>query len=77
MLSEIQLNRYADVLIWALKVARKNPFKKQDTILLQYDRQALGLAEILYNRILDMGMNPDSKDGPDGSHGTRLLRDCE
>jgi aminopeptidase len=63
MLSEIQLTRYADVLIWALKVARKNPFKKQDTILLQYDRQALGLAEILYNMILDMGMNPIQRMG--------------
>ncbi len=58
MLTQIQLSRYADVLIWALKVARKTSFKKNDTILLQYDRQALALAEILYNRILDMGMNP-------------------
>jgi aminopeptidase len=63
MLSEIQLNRYADVLIWALKVARKNAFKKQDAILLQYDRQALRLAEVLYNRILDMGMNPIQRMG--------------
>ena len=63
MLSEIKLNRYADVLIWALKVARKKPFRKQDTILLQYDRQALGLAEILYTRILHMGMNPIQRMG--------------
>ena len=63
MLTDVQLNRYADLLIWALKVARKKPFKKQDTILLQYDRQALVLAEILYNRILDMGMNPIQRMG--------------
>lgn len=63
MLSQIQLSRYADVLIWALKVARKTSFKKNDTILLQYDRQALALAEILYDRILDMGMNPIQRMG--------------
>ncbi|MGC9975427.1 MAG: aminopeptidase [Syntrophales bacterium] len=63
MLSQIQLSRYADVLIWALKVARKTSFKKNDTILLQYDLQALALAEILYNRILDMGMNPIQRMG--------------
>ena len=63
MLTEIQLNRYADVLIWALKVARGNPFKKCDTVLLQYDPPALRLAEILYDRLLDMEMNPIQRMG--------------
>ena len=63
MLTDLQLEKYADVLIWALKVARQNPFKKQDTILLQYDPSALGLAELLYSRILDMGMNPIQRIG--------------
>lgn len=63
MLTEPELNRYADVLIWGLKTARKNPFKKQDTILIQYDPAALPLAEILYDRILDMGMNPVQRMG--------------
>jgi aminopeptidase len=63
MLTNVQLERYADVLIWALKVARGNPFKENDTILLQYDRPALNLAEILYDRVLDMGMNPIQRMG--------------
>ncbi len=63
MLTEDQLEKYADVLIWALKVARGNPFKKQDNIFIQYDRAALGLAEILYSRVLDMGMNPVQRMG--------------
>ncbi|HVO67521.1 MAG TPA: aminopeptidase, partial [Syntrophales bacterium] len=63
MLTDIQLERYADVLIWALKVARKDPFKRDDTILLQYNPAALRLAEILYDRILDMGMNPVQRMG--------------
>jgi aminopeptidase len=63
MLTDTEFNRYADVLIWALKTARKNPFKQQDTILLQYDPAALRLAEILYDRILDMEINPVQRMG--------------
>jgi aminopeptidase len=63
MLTDAQLERYADVLIWALKVARKNPFKRNDTILVQYNPAALRLAEILYDRILDMEMNPVQRMG--------------
>jgi aminopeptidase len=63
MLTNVQLEKYADVLIWALKVARGNPFKENDTILVQYERPALRLAEILYDRVLDMGMNPIQRMG--------------
>ena len=63
MLTEVELNRYADVLVWALKTARQNPFKKLDTILIQYDHAAIRLAEILYERILDMNMHPVQRMG--------------
>lgn len=63
MLTDVEFDRYADVLIWALKTARKKPFRKQDTILVQYDPAAVKLAEILYLRILDMGMNPIQRMG--------------
>ena len=62
-LTDVQLERYADVLIWALKVARKNPFKRNDTILIQYYPAAVRLAEILYDKILDMEMNPIQRMG--------------
>jgi len=58
MLNETQLNKYADVLIWGLKTARKERFKKNDIILLQYDHPAIGLAGILYEKLLRWGMNP-------------------
>ncbi len=58
MLTDAELNRYADVLIWALRTARKKPFKKQESILIQYDRAALKLAEVLFDKILDMEVNP-------------------
>jgi aminopeptidase len=58
MFTDEQLNKYAEVLIWGLKTARKGRFKKGDIILIQYERPALRLAEILYGKILDIGMNP-------------------
>ncbi len=58
MLTEIQLEKYADVLLWGLKTARTDPFKKNDIILIRYDLPALRLAEILYEKFLTMGMNP-------------------
>jgi aminopeptidase len=63
MLTEIQLQKYADVLLWGLKTARTGKFKKNDLILIQYDPPALKLAEILYSKILDLGMYPVSRMG--------------
>lgn len=58
MLTEKHLNRYADVLLWGLKTARRDTFKKGDIILVRYHLAALRLAEILNARLLDLGMNP-------------------
>ena len=63
MLTRQQLDRYADVLLWGLKTARKAPFRKHDLILVQYDPAAVPLAEILYEKILDGGMNPVQRTG--------------
>lgn len=58
MLTPAQSEKYADVLLWGLLTARKGRFKKGDIILIQFDRPAAGLAEILQGRILDMKMHP-------------------
>lgn len=58
MLTEKTLERYADVLLWALKPAKKLSMKKNEIVLIQYDLPALRLAEILYGRLLDLGMRP-------------------
>ena len=58
MLTEKNLEKYADVLLWALATAKKSSLKKKDIVLIQYDLPALPLAEILYGRLLDMGVNP-------------------
>jgi len=57
MLGAKHLERYADVLIWGLKTARTKRFKKGDIVLLRYDVAALPLAEVLYARLLDMGLH--------------------
>ncbi len=63
MLTDDQLNKYADVLFWGLKTARKEPFKKKDIILIQYEPPALKLAEIVYAKTIDRGMNPVQRMG--------------
>ncbi len=63
MLTDEQLEKYAEVLLWGLKTARKGTFRKNDLILIQYEPAAVKLAEILYGRILDAGMNPVQRMG--------------
>ena len=58
MLNDTQLKRYADVLLWGLKTARRQPFKKGDLVLLRFNVDAIRLAEILECRLLERGMNP-------------------
>ena len=58
MFTETQLERYADVLLWGLRTARKGSLKKGEIFLVRYNLPAIRLAEILQARLLDMGMNP-------------------
>ena len=52
MLTEKQMERYCGVLVWALKTARKENFKKNDIILIRYDLAAIRMAEILQGKLL-------------------------
>ncbi|HOJ43697.1 MAG TPA: aminopeptidase [Syntrophorhabdaceae bacterium] len=63
MFTDEHIERYADVLIWGLKTARKGKFKKHDIILLQYEKPAIKLAEVLYEKLLTMGMHPIQRMG--------------
>lgn len=58
MLSEKYLERYADVLVWALRTARTGRFKKGDIVALRGDPAALCLAEKIYGLLLDLGFHP-------------------
>ncbi len=58
MLTEKQLDRYADVLLWGLQTARSSRLKKSEYFLIRFGLPALRLAEILHAKLLDRGMNP-------------------
>jgi len=64
MFTEKQLDRYADVLLWALKTARTKAFKKNDIVLIRYSTPALRLAETVYAKLLDMGIHPVLRTNP-------------
>jgi aminopeptidase len=52
VLTEKQLNRYADVLLWGLQTARNRKAAKKDLVLVRFDLKAVRLAEILYAKLL-------------------------
>ena len=62
--SAVQLERYADCLIWALKTARRRPFKRGEVVALRYDLDALPLAEKLFARLVRLGLNPVQRANP-------------
>jgi len=63
MLNESLLEKYADVLLWGLRKARRERFRKRNVILIQYDHAALKLSEILYDKIITGGMYPIQRMG--------------
>jgi len=74
MLTEKQLNRYAEVLLWGLETARTGKFKKNDIVLIRYNMPALKLAEILYAKLLDWGMNPVQRLGLNSTMERNLFK---
>ncbi|MFZ5572065.1 MAG: aminopeptidase [Thermodesulfobacteriota bacterium] len=57
MLTEKQLDRYADVLLWGLETARTGGTKPNDLVLIRYDLPAVRLAEILQAKLYRMKRN--------------------
>jgi aminopeptidase len=58
MFSEKTIKKYCDVLLWALRKARKGTCRKNEVVMIRYDLPALRLAEALQATLLDAGMNP-------------------
>jgi aminopeptidase len=58
MFSDKTIEKYCDVLLWALKKARKGVRRKNEIVMIRYDLPALRLAEALQATLLDAGMNP-------------------
>ena len=64
MFTAKQLQRYADVLWWGLTTAKRTPYKKNDIIAIRYNRPAVELAEILYGKLLNLGIHPVQRMNP-------------
>jgi len=58
MLTTSQLDKYAEVLLWGVKKARKKRYKKDDIVMINYDLAAIKLAEIIQAKLLFLGINP-------------------
>jgi aminopeptidase len=58
MLTQRQLERYAEVLWWGLATARRNRFRKKDIVQIRFHAGAIPLAEILYRRLIQAGIHP-------------------
>lgn len=58
MFTQKHLERYADVLLWGLKTARPDRFKKGDIVHIRYHLPARPVVEILFTRLLEMKLNP-------------------
>jgi aminopeptidase len=58
MLTEVQLERYAEVLWWGLTTARRNRFRKKEIVLVRFHAGAVRLAEILHRRLIQAGIHP-------------------
>ena len=58
MLTQKQLAKYADVLLWGMHTARKPGFQPQDLVLIRYDPPARPLAEILFEKLIQAQLFP-------------------
>ena len=58
MLSDKKLEKYAEVLLWALRTARGKRYQKNEIVLIRYDLAGIRLAEVLQSMLLDLGVHP-------------------
>jgi aminopeptidase len=58
MLTTDQLHKYAEVLLWGMRTARKPGFSPQDIVLIRYDFPARPLAEILFEKLIAWNLHP-------------------
>ena len=58
MLTDKQLDRYADVLLWGLKTARGRALRKNDMVAVRFHLPAVRLVETLQAKLLARGVHP-------------------
>lgn len=68
------MERYAEVMLWALTMSRNAPLKKSDLVLVHYDLEALPLAEVVVNALNRKGQLPVPRAEPSGPMQRSLLK---
>ncbi|MGL1864080.1 MAG: aminopeptidase [Pseudodesulfovibrio sp.] len=58
MFTKDELKKYAETLWWGLSTARTNPYQPGDFVLLRFDTDALPLAEVMFDLLIEKGLNP-------------------
>ena len=58
MLTDKQIERYVDVLLWGLKTARGKALRKNEIVTVRFNLPAVRLAEALHARLLLKGVHP-------------------
>ncbi|QGY41686.1 aminopeptidase [Pseudodesulfovibrio cashew] len=58
LFESVDIENYAEVLLWALGETRAEPLKKRDVVLIRYDIPGLALAEAVYARLMDAHLYP-------------------
>lgn len=53
-----ELRKYAQTLWWGLSTARIKPYQPGDFVLLRFDKDALPLAEVMFDLLVEKGLNP-------------------
>ena len=53
MFTKSELRKYAETLWWGLSTARINPYKPGDYVLLRFDTDALPLAEVMFDLLME------------------------
>lgn len=58
MFTQEELKKYAETLWWGLSTARTKPYQPGDFVLLRFDNDALPLAEVMFDLLIEKGINP-------------------
>ncbi len=57
MYTDIQLEHYADIMLWALDASRQKPIARQQTVQLKFDLPGLKLVHAIYKKLVERRIN--------------------
>ncbi len=58
LFESVDIENYAEILLWALNESRNEPLKNRDIVVIMYDIPGLALAEAVYSYLMDSHLMP-------------------